>query len=118
MIDTAMLHLITDAGEGVMVLIDGLQPSELQRSRLTRGEVQNQLRLMAGTLGALSPEAQAALPEIDWAGWRAVGVALAMPPGQALDDALWFGASALVPATLLWLRVYRESQPALFTYTA
>jgi uncharacterized protein with HEPN domain len=118
MIDTAMLHLITDAGEGVLVLVDGLQPSELLRSRLTRGEVQRQLQLMAGTLGALSPAAQAALPEVDWAGWRGVSVALAMPTGQALDDALWFGASALVPATLLWLRVYRESQPALFSYTA
>jgi hypothetical protein len=31
-----------------------------------------------------------------------------------LDEALWFACEAMVPATLLWLRVYRQNQPELF----
>ena len=116
MIHAAMLSLIQDCGEGVLVLVDGLQPGELLRSRLTRAEVQRQLAQMAGALGALAPEARRALPEIDWDGWLATERAL-LTPGAEQDDALWFAASSLVPATLLWLRVYRESQPALFAYT-
>lgn len=41
-------------------------------------------------------------------------VQLAGPPGETLDEALWFASQSLVPATLLWLRVYRQSQPDLF----
>lgn len=36
------------------------------------------------------------------------------PAGNALDEALWFACESLVPATLLWLRVYQQSQPELF----
>jgi len=30
---------------------------------------------------------------------------------------LWFACESLVPATLLWLRFYQHSQPALFRMT-
>jgi hypothetical protein len=43
-----------------------------------------------------------------------MGARFAAPPGVALDEALWFAVQALVPATLLWLRVYQQSQPELF----
>ena len=33
---------------------------------------------------------------------------------DTLDETLWFACEALVPATLLWLRVYQQSQPELF----
>jgi uncharacterized protein with HEPN domain len=117
MIHAAMLKLIQDCGEGVLVLVEGLAQDEFLRSRLTRPEVQRQLGLMAGTLASLSPAAQAALPEIDWAGWRAFTVVRGLP-AEARDDALWFAVSALVPATLLWLRMYQQSQPELFAFTA
>lgn len=110
MIDTAMLQLIRDCGEGTLVLVEGLAEDELLRSRLTRAEVQRQLGVMAGTLASLSPEVQAAMPEIDWAAWRATGPALAQP-GAAQDQALWFAVRSLVPATLLWLRVYGQPRP-------
>jgi len=116
MIHAAMLQLIETSGEGVLVLTEGLAQEDLLRSRLTRAEVQRQLGLMADTLLSLSPEAQAALPEIDWAGWRATTVALGMP-GDPQADALWFGVASLVPATLLWLRVYKLAQPALFAWS-
>ena len=54
------------------------------------------------------------MPEIDWAGWRAPRLALPTP-GEPQDDALWFAVQSLVPATLNWLRVYRDEHPALFS---
>ncbi|EHR69885.1 hypothetical protein BurJ1DRAFT_1012 [Burkholderiales bacterium JOSHI_001] len=115
MISAAMLKLIEDTGQGVLVLIDGLQELEFARSRLTRGEVSRQLLLMADTLDALAPATQNAMPEIDWPGWRSVAMAL-RSPAMAQDDAAWFGATALTPATLSWLRVYRRAQPELFDF--
>jgi len=117
MITAAMLHLIQDAGEGVLVLVDGLDEADFQRSRLTRHEVRRQLQLLADLLEALPGAAHDAMPEIDWGAWRAVGLALASP-ALAQDDAAWFAARALVPATLSWLRVYRQGSPALFDYVA
>jgi hypothetical protein len=38
----------------------------------------------------------------------------AAPAGEALDETLWFACNSLMPATLLWLRVYQQSQPELF----
>jgi hypothetical protein len=39
---------------------------------------------------------------------------LEAPAGQALDDTLWFACTSVMPATLLWLRVYQQNQPELF----
>jgi len=117
MITAAMLKLVEEAGTDVLVLVEGVEQAELVRSRLTRSEVRHQLVLMARTLASLPPAVHAALPEIDWAGWRGVEQALATA-GAAQDDALWFATQSLVPATLSWLRVYRREQPALFAFTA
>jgi uncharacterized protein with HEPN domain len=117
MIAAAMLALIADAGEGVLVLADDLDEAQLLRSRLTRAEVQRQLLQMAETLAALPAPLQAVMPEIDWAGWRATG--LGLQGERAMQDAvLWFGVRSLVPATLAWLRVYRQSMPERFAFTA
>lgn len=115
MITTTMLQMIEQAGEGVLVLIDGLEEADFRRSRLTRHEVRQQLALIADTLDGLPGSAQAALPEIDWPGWRVVRLALA-PTGPASDETAWFAARSLVPATLSWLRVYRQCEPALFSF--
>jgi uncharacterized protein with HEPN domain len=117
MITAAMLKTIEEAGEGVLVLIDGLLEQDFVRSRLTRHEVRRQLLLIAGTLDALPETSRRAMPEIDWPGWRTVGQAL-QTPGPAADEAAWFAARSLVPATLSWLRVYRVSEPALFDFRA
>lgn len=109
------LHLIQDAGEAVLTLCEGLQREEFLRSRLTRGEVQRQLQRLAGALADAPDALRHQLPEIDWAGWRGTRLALAEGPGAPLDEALWFAVQSLVPATLSWLRVYRQEQPGLFT---
>lgn len=111
---SARLALIEQAGLAVATLVEGLSQDELLRSRLTRAEVQRQLRTLVASAAGVTPGAREAMPEVDWNGWAALGQQLAQPAGEALDEALWFACSALVPATLLWLRVYRQGQPALF----
>jgi uncharacterized protein with HEPN domain len=75
--------------------------------------VQRQLQRLADTLADAPDALRHQMPEIDWAGWRGARLALA-EGGAPQDDALWFGVQSLVPATLSWLRVYRQSQPELF----
>lgn len=115
MITAAMLQLIQQSGEGILVLVDGLEELEFCRSRLTRQEVRRLLATMADTLESLPEAARQAMPEVDWAGWRTVMLALGSP-ALAGDEAAWFAARSLVPATLSWLRVYQRSAPTLFAF--
>jgi uncharacterized protein with HEPN domain len=115
MITAPMLNLIQESGEAILVLTDSVEESEFRRSRLTREEARRQLLTLADTLENLPPEARAAMPEIDWEGWRSTRT-LMDTPGPQRDEALWFAARSLVPATLSWLRLYRRSHPELFTY--
>jgi hypothetical protein len=112
-----LFKLIEEAGEGVLLLVEDLQEPEFVRSRLTRSEVLRQLKTMADTLAALPQAARAAMPEIEWDGWRAAAIAMA-GEGSARDETAWFAARSLVPATLSWLRVYRNAEPAMFEYRA
>lgn len=113
-INSALLGLIEQAATAVATLVEGLERAELLRSRLTRAEVLRQLKTLADSVGQLEPAARAAMPELDWSGWDALRPRFAAPAGEPLDEALWFACTALVPATLLWLRVYQQSQPELF----
>ncbi len=56
-INSALLGLIEQTGTAVGTLVEGLEQSELLRSRLTRGEVLRQLKTLAAravSRGALS----------------------------------------------------------------
>lgn len=117
MITAAMLGAIQEAGEAVLTLTEGLEEGELLASRLTRAEVSRQLLVVASALRGLPDSATHTMPEIDWAGWRGMALALGLP-GAARDDALWFGVRSLTPATMSWLRVYRQTHPELFVYWA
>jgi uncharacterized protein with HEPN domain len=114
MLHSALLGLIQGACESVLILVEQLPREELMRSRLTRAEVQRQLTTLAASVAQIEPEQRATMPELDWSGWALMRVQLAGPPGETLEEALWFASQSLVPATLLWLRVYRQSQPELF----
>ncbi|MDO9293806.1 MAG: hypothetical protein Q7U09_19690 [Hydrogenophaga sp.] len=114
MLHSALLGLIQGACESVLILVEQLPREELMRSRLTRAEVQRQLATLAASVAQIEPEQRATMPELDWSGWALMRVQLAGPPSETLDEALWFASQSLVPATLLWLRVYRQSQPDLF----
>lgn len=115
---SALLGIIEQAALAVVILTENLSEDELLRSRLTRAEVQRQLTTVANSLVQLAPAQQTALPDLDWAGWHNLHGVLHGPPGRALDDGLWFASSSLVPATVLWIRVYRKEKPELFRMTA
>ena len=110
----ALLGLIEQAAHGVLVLCEGLARDELLGSRLTRAEVLRQLLTLADSARRLDAAVQAAMPELDWAGWAALAPRLRSSAGPELDEALWFAVESLVPATLLWLRFYRQQQPRWF----
>lgn len=110
----ALLGLIEQAAQGVLVLCEGLARDELLGSRLTRTEVLRQLSTLTVSATQLDVAVQAAMPELDWAGWAALALRLRAPAGPELDEALWFAVESLVPATLLWLRFYRQQQPRWF----
>lgn len=117
MISAAMLKIVEEGAEGVLVLVEDLEEAQFLRSRLTRQEVRRLLVQVAGTLRAMPPEARLAMPELEWDGWLRVGHDLQAPP-PAGDDTAWFAVQSLVPATISWLRVYRQEQPAWFDLTA
>lgn len=112
----ALLQVIDAAGEAVLTLTESLTEAEFRRSRLTRHEVHRQLCTLADTLAALPPALLQGMPEIDAHAWRAARQAFALADETPRDDALWFAVQSQVPATLSWLRLYRQSHPQWFTY--
>lgn len=115
-INSALLSLIEQAGTAIATLVEGLERNELLRSRLTRLEVLRQLNTLADSVGRLEPAVRSEMPELG-TGWDAMRPHFCDLAGASLDEALWFACESLVPATLLWLRVYRRSQPVLFRMT-
>lgn len=111
---SALLGLIQQSGLAVMTLTEGLDEADLRRLRLTRAEVLRHLQVLARSMLDLSPYARESMPELDWDGWCSLALHLRHSSGDGMEEAMWFAVSALVPASLLWLRVYRQSQPRLF----
>ena len=117
MYGAALLKTIDETGVAVLTLTEGLEDSELLASRLTRGEVERQFKLLAMAASGLPETWRSQLPEVDWDGLQGCAITLDGPRGAELDEALVFAARSLVPATLMWLRVYRQQQPQLFAMT-
>ncbi|HRH72378.1 MAG TPA: hypothetical protein PLM62_04770 [Zoogloea sp.] len=114
-IPAALLANIINAGTDILTLAEGMDESEFLRSRLARVEIGRLVGVMAINLADL-PDAQRQLfAELDWTTWRALPEQLNTDPATR-DEALWFAIRALVPATLMWLRVYKESAPQLFEF--
>lgn len=113
MILSALLANIVDAGTGVLTLAEDMDLAEFLRSRLARAEIGHLVAVMAENLADLPDARRQQFAEIDWAAWAALRGQLG-ESGVPRDEALWFAIRALIPATLMWLRVYRESTPHLF----
>lgn len=113
MIVGALLANIVDAGTGVLTLAEGMDFTTFQRSRLARAEIGRLVEVMATSLADLPDALRHRFAEIDWSAWAALADPLC-EAGPTRDEALWFAVKSLVPATLMWLRVYRESQPEVF----
>ncbi|MDP3872140.1 MAG: hypothetical protein Q8Q80_05715 [Methyloversatilis sp.] len=112
----ASLAILEEACGDVLILGEGLARDDFERSRLTRNALCGRLKVIADCLHGLPAEARNRMPELGWDGWDVTRRVLDGAPDQ--DGTLWFAASSLAPATLMWLRVYREEQPALFAFTA
>jgi len=114
-IPAALLANIVNAGTDALTLAEDMDEAAFRRSRLARAEMARLVGIMATNLADL-PDAQRQLfAELDWTTWRAVPEQLGADP-TTRDEALWFAIRALVPATLMWLRVYKESAPQLFEF--
>ncbi|NTV10727.1 MAG: hypothetical protein HGA47_08115 [Zoogloea sp.] len=111
-----LLAIIEEAGTAVLTLTEGVDEGELLASRLTRGEVLRQLQNIAETAANLPPHVRTRLPEIDWEGWTGTMRSLRLG-GVLEDEAICFAVRSLVPATLMWMRVYRQEHPALFSFS-
>lgn len=99
----------------ILTLTEDVDADGLSRSRLTRSETIKRLRRMAAIAAALPAPARAALPEMDWARWCALGEELAAERVGAL--ALWEAAREFTTDTLQWLRVYRDANPDWYRAT-
>lgn len=110
----ALIQAIDEAGVAVLTLTEGLEDAELLASRLTRSEVVRQLGLLCDAAQGLPEAMRHNMPEIDWPGLKAAGLALKGPPGVGMDEALLACHKQLVPTTLMWMRVYRQQHPDWF----
>ncbi|MFI4940380.1 MAG: hypothetical protein ACHP7O_08595 [Burkholderiales bacterium] len=120
MLNHALFAIMEEAGTAVMILSENVELPEFLASRLTRAEVQRQLRIMASAMGSVPAATRLQLPELEWDGWDRLGGALQGATADAktdLNDAVWFAVRSLTPATLIWLQIYRKNQPELFTLT-
>jgi len=118
MLSGALFAIIEEAGAAVLILTEEVEREEFLASRLTRAEARRQLLVMADMLAEVGAGTRQRMPELEWAGWQAMARALRgedANPDNA-DEALWFAIRSLVPATVMWLRVYRKSQPELFSF--
>jgi uncharacterized protein with HEPN domain len=97
----------------VLTLTEGLEKDEFLASRLTRAETRRQVTIIGESVANLAPHTRTVLAEVDWEGWHGVARQLGANPVEE-QDALWFAVRALVPATLMWLRVYRKERPDIF----
>ncbi|HWR75887.1 MAG TPA: hypothetical protein VN283_01595 [Thiobacillus sp.] len=113
MLNASLLSIIEEAGVAVLTLTEGLEKNEFLASRLTRAETQRQVKTLSESIANLAPQTLSMLAEVDWAGWHTVARQLGADKG-AEQEALWFAVRSLVPATLMWLRVYRTNQPEIF----
>jgi uncharacterized protein with HEPN domain len=114
MLNASLLSIIDEAGVAVLTLTEGLEQDEFLASRLTRMETRRQVKVMGESAANLPLQMQTLLAEVDWAGWHTVACQLGVADKEAEQDALWFAVRSLVPATLMWLRVYRKEQPEIF----
>lgn len=115
MLNASLLSIIEEAGVAVLTLTEGLEKDEFLASRLTRTETLRHVRILSTSAANVPPQTQALLPELDWRGWQTVACQLGEAPA-AHGEALWFAVRSLVPATLMWLRVYRHNQPQVFQW--
>ncbi len=115
MLNASLLSILDEAGVAVLTLTESLEKDEFLASRLTRTEALRQVRIMSASAANVPPQIKTLLPEVEWRGWQTVAQQLDASH-ETQGEALWFAVRSLVPATLMWLRVYRQNQPQVFQW--
>lgn len=113
----AMLGILQEAGNSILIMTEGLEYDEFFSSRVTQYEVLRQLKVMVDTTFNFPDEFKRRMLEVDWEAWHALRVQLTKTD-ESMHEAVWFAVRSLVPATLLWLRVFHKSAPELFSFVA
>lgn len=113
MLTGAMLGLLEQLGLDILTLTEELNETEFFASRLTRAQSLKLLRSMTRTAADLPAGVRERMPEIDWATWAALQVALAKPAQHPLQ--IWVAVKELTPMTLQQLKGYKRRQPQLFS---
>lgn len=111
-----MLNIMLQSCEAVLTLTEDVAPEGFFSSQLTQAETLRHLRIIAENVDRLPMESKTIMSEIDWAGWNVL-LSQVRSVGGFERDAIWFAIRSMVPATLIWLRVFRQQQPDLFRMT-
>jgi uncharacterized protein with HEPN domain len=111
-----MLNIMQQSCEAVLTLTEDVAPEDFFSSQLTQAESLRHLRIIAENVDRLPMESKTMMAEIDWAGWNVL-LSQVRSSGGFERDAIWFAIRSMVPATLIWLRVFRQQQPDLFRMT-
>ncbi|MFA6922354.1 MAG: hypothetical protein WC216_10970 [Gallionella sp.] len=112
MLTGAMLGLMEQIGLDILTLAGELDEAEFFASRLTRIETQRLLECMTKNVAYLPFAIKVRMPEIEWASWAALGVALQNPSQHRLQ--IWVAIKELTPLTLQHLNDYKRIHPELF----
>ncbi len=113
MLTGAMLGLMEQIGLDILTLAGELDEAEFFASRLTRTETLRLLGSMTKNIAYLPFEIKVRMPEIDWASWAALGVALKLSSQHRLQ--IWVAIKELTPLTLQHLNACRRTQSELFS---
>ena len=113
MVSGALLGIIEEACEDILILVENVEPEEFFASKLTQKEAIRQIRIITESAANLPDDIKLKMKEIDWAGWQVLW-AQVKTTGGFERDAIWFAIRSMVPATIMWLRVFRQSQPEIF----
>ncbi|MBI3480112.1 MAG: hypothetical protein HY016_07135 [Nitrosomonadales bacterium] len=113
MLTGAMLGLMEQIGLDILILTDEISEAEFFASRLTRAQTLQLLGSLAKTAANLSAGARERMPEVDWAAWATLAIALSKPSQHPLQ--IWVAIKELTPMTLQKLNDYKKKQPQLFS---
>lgn len=113
MLTGALLGLMEQLALNIVTLTEECSEREFFDSRLTRAQTLQMLGNLSKTAANLPASARERLPQIDWAAWQVLGIALIDPDAHPLR--IWVAVRELTPMTLYRLHDYKRTQPQLFS---
>jgi uncharacterized protein with HEPN domain len=113
MLTGAMLGLMQKLALDIMILTDEIGEEEFFASSMTRAQTMRLLRSMVQTVANLPAGTRERMPQIDWAAWAALRIAMASPSHHPLQ--IWVAIKELTPLTVQQLNGYKKVQPELFS---